>query len=56
MIIIFGFILGYLIIKLYYLKLQDYHGPNSNNIKKFIYKFNSKYYKFSTIICPCRLL
>lgn len=47
---IIGFIFGYMIGK--YRKII-YHGPDSNNIKKYIYKIGNKYYKFNTEICIC---
>jgi len=54
--ILAGFILGILIYK-YFLQdiyqKQFHHGPNSNQIKKYIYQKNGKYYQFLTQICPC---
>jgi len=46
-----GFILSKIIIYIYYKKIQEYHGPDSNIIKKNIYKFNNKFYKFTPQLC-----
>ena len=36
---------------------DNYHGPNSNNIKKYIYEIeynnSKKYYKFIPQVCIC---
>ena len=47
-IIILGFILG-----IYFYKKINiiYHGPNSNIIRKKIFKFDNKYYKFTPVMC-----
>lgn len=45
---IFGFILGYIFFKYNYV---DIHGPNSNIVRKNIYKFGDKYYKFTPQLC-----
>jgi len=50
--IIFGFIVGIILYKLF-LKEIPHHGPNSNDIKKYIYKDGDKYYQFHSQICPC---
>ena len=47
-----GFIIGILTYKLF-LKEAPYHGPNSNDIKKYIYQSGDKYYQFHSQICPC---
>lgn len=52
--LIIGLICGLIIIEIK--KKNKYHGPNSNEIKKKIYKFKNKYYIFKTNICPCRLI
>ena len=49
-IIIVSFIFG-----LFIFKKEIIHGPNSNKIKKKIYKINNKYYQFTTDICICQL-
>ena len=52
---LFGLILSYLIYK----PIVKTHGPNSNDIKKYIYydKKKDKYYKYLTdiVICPSYL-
>ena len=48
-IIILGFLLG--IFFYYYFFNIIYHGPNSNIIRKNIYKFNNKYYQFTPQLC-----
>ena len=46
--IIVGFLLGIY----FYKKINiNYHGPNSNIIRKKVYKFNNKYYKFTPTMC-----
>ena len=47
-ILILGFLLG-----IYFFKKINiiYHGPNSNFIRKKIYKFENKYYKFTPVMC-----
>ena len=47
-IIILGFLLG-----IYFYKKINiiYHGPNSNIIRKKIYNFENKYYKFTPVMC-----
>ena len=53
--ILSGFIVGYIS----YVIIQKYrtktHGPDSNIIKKKIYKYNNKYYKLIPQICICPL-
>jgi ABC-type methionine transport system permease subunit len=49
--ILIGFILGYILTIL--LLCTKKKGPNSNEIKKHIFKYNDKYYKFTTEICFC---
>jgi len=53
---IFGFITGILFYKLILKDLDHkkfHHGPNSNDIKKYVYQKGDKYYKFKPVICPC---
>ena len=51
-----GLVLGVLIMKLILRKYNiRYKGPNSNDIKKNYYKYNDKYYRFTTEICFCPL-
>jgi len=45
---ILGFILG---LQFYKTINIEYHGPNSNIIRKNIYKFDNKYYKFTPEMC-----
>jgi len=52
--IILGLIIGGIIGYFAFIR-NDYHGPNSNEIKKYIYKINDKYYKFDTKVCICPL-
>ena len=47
-------ILSYLIGTKIFIR-YDYHGPNSNKIKKYVYKINDKYYRFTPVICICPL-
>lgn len=49
---IFGFIAGVILYKLF-LKDTPHHGPNSNDIKQYVYQKDDKYYKFHSQICPC---
>lgn len=55
--IIFGFILGYILMKIYVSNVSNvtYRGPNSNNIKKNIYFDNDKEYCYQFIpnVCIC---
>ena len=30
---------------------KDMHGPDSNEIKKYVYEIDGKFYKFTTEIC-----
>ena len=53
--IICGFILGYIICTIYIRKNLNYHGPNSNIIRKYIYQFGTKFYKFTPQVCICPL-
>lgn len=50
-----GLIMGYII----NIPRNNSHGPNSNDVKKYIYfdKKNGKYYKYKTdiVICPSYL-
>jgi hypothetical protein len=48
---IFGLLLG--IIILLFLRKNKYKGPDSNEVKKKVFKYNDKYYKFTTEICFC---
>ncbi len=48
---IFGLLLG--IILLLLLRKNKYKGPDSNEVKKKVFKYNDKYYKFTTEICFC---
>ncbi len=51
-----GLVIGILIMKLILRKYNiQYKGPNSNDIKKNYYKYNDKYYRFTTEICFCPL-
>ena len=47
-IIILGFITGIYFYK-EFINIKI-HGPDSNIIKKYIYKFNDKYYKFKPVL------
>jgi len=49
---IFGLLLGIIIILLL-LRKNKYKGPDSNEVKKKVFKYNDKYYKFTTEICFC---
>ena len=45
-------ILGFLLGTYFYKKINIiYHGPNSNIIRKKIYNFENKYYKFTPVMC-----
>ncbi len=53
---IFSVILALLIVKV----LQKFlvnniieHGPNSNNIRKKVYKYSDKYYQYRPKVCIC---
>jgi hypothetical protein len=50
--IIFGCLFGFIIILM--INKPVYHGPNSNVIRKQIFKQNGKCYKFNPVvhICP----
>ena len=48
LVIILGFLLG---IYFYNSINVIYHGPNSNKIRKNVYKFDNKYYKFVPKMC-----
>lgn len=48
---VFGLLLG--IIILLFLRKNKYKGPDSNEVKKKVFKYNDKYYKFTTEICFC---
>ena len=48
---IFGLLLG--IIILLFLRKNKYKGPDSNIVKKKVFQYNDKYYKFTTEICFC---
>lgn len=50
LIIIIGFLLGYYLGFIIFHKVI-YKGPDSNIIRKKIFKFNNKYYKFKPILC-----
>jgi hypothetical protein len=52
---VIGLIFGIIIYKLFLQELinKNHHGPDSNDIKKFIYQTGTKYYKFIPQICPC---
>ena len=47
--LISGILLGYLFIN----NKINYHGPNSNIIRKKIHLYNNKYYKYEPVICVC---
>ena len=49
---IIGYFVGKKIIPF---KMKNYHGPNSNIIRKNIYKIDDKYYKFIPELCVCPL-
>ncbi len=52
--VILGFIVGIILCKLLNSTVNStYHGPDSNNIKKYIYQDGDKYYQFHSQICPC---
>jgi hypothetical protein len=55
--LLFGFILGIFTFLIYNILINrnKYHGPNSNIIRKEIYKYKDKYYMYEPIICPCPL-
>tara|TARA_Y100001958_G_C21168537_1_gene500774 strand:+ start:775 stop:966 length:192 start_codon:yes stop_codon:yes gene_type:complete len=54
---LFGFILGIFTFLIYnkFINRNKYHGPNSNIIRKEIYKYKDKYYMYEPVICPCPL-
>ena len=47
--LLFGFLLGYRYV--HFLKMKNYHGPDSNEIRKYTYEYKNKFYKFKPIIC-----
>lgn len=53
--ILFGFFVAFLLFITTH-KFYEYRGPNSNEIKKNIYKLNDKCYKFVPVvhICPIK--
>ena len=52
--ILFGLLLGIIFMNLLLRKINIYYkGPNSNEVKKKYFKYNNKYYKFTTEICFC---
>ena len=53
--IIIGFILGYIVSGIHIRKNLNYHGPDSNIIRIYIYQFGNKYYKFTPEVCICPL-
>ena len=55
---ILDFFLGFFIsfIIYFFFKPFNFHGLNSNEIKKYIYKINNKYFRFETDICICPLI
>ncbi len=51
--IIYGLLIG-LIIGIFYKKIKiKYKGPSSNKMKKYIYQYKNKCYKFNTEITIC---
>ena len=51
---LFGLVIGFIFMKLLLRKINVYlKGPDSNEIKKKYFKYNDKYYKFTTEICFC---
>ena len=46
--ILLGFICGIYFFKKSY---KIVHGPNSNIVRKNVYKFKDKYYKFTPVMC-----
>ena len=51
--VIYGLLFG-LLFGIYFKKQkQIYKGPSSNKMKKYIYKYKNKCYKFDTIITIC---
>ena len=52
-IIIIVIIIGFLFGQFIYFNFFniEFHGPNSNIIRKNIYKFNDKYYQFIPQLC-----
>lgn len=52
--VIIGFIIGYILIKLISNVITKCHGPNSNIIRKIVYKNNlGKCYKYVPKLCIC---
>lgn len=51
--IFFGFLLGFLIEIKFRFFNRKYKGPSSNQMKKYIYKYKNKCYKFDTDITIC---
>ena len=52
-IIIIGYIIGYYLMSSWIYMNQNFHGPDSNIIRKYIYYKNGKYYKFEPEVCIC---
>ena len=50
--LLLGLIMG-LIIGRYFISLDNHHGPNSNEIIKYVYQKNNKFYTFTPEVCPC---
>ena len=44
-----GIVFGLFIFKIYYTPILK--GPDSNYIRRCIFKFNNEYYKFKPILC-----
>ena len=47
----YGIIIGYIFMYIYVKK--SYHGENSNNIRKQIYKYNNKHYVLIPVVYNC---
>lgn len=50
--LLLGLIMGLIIGKCFILPIK-HHGPNSNEIIKYIYQKDNKFYTFTPEICPC---
>ena len=51
--IFFGFLIGFLLEIIYKFFNRKYKGPSSNQMKKYIYKYENKCYEFDTEITIC---
>ena len=53
LICIIGNIVGYYFMKSLLYMNQNFHGPDSSIIRKNIYHYKGKYYKFIPEVCIC---